>query len=183
MQEDTHRKWQIGIEIAKLLVTLTLAVSLIIFIQHPNSVLSKERTEEELKRERARLLIEIIQMEAADDQKRAIEVLRYSYDGFDADLLSQVASIVSVELLNRDIETVVTDTEQDADCQRISSLISQTQVELLRARTIAESEAKSGAISGGMPGQGRVYRELQEQAEQIEEKLLLLEQRFESDCS
>jgi hypothetical protein len=150
---------QLYVEVGKSILVFIAACLAFLLITRPDSLTNRTSSEDEMRRERARLVIELIKERDPEVVLAGLRAIRMSYPPADGEWIEQIekefiARSATVTQLLREREQLI-----------------QTRDELRRER-VMEREGTAGT---GIPGAGPVYRELEMKLKSIEEQIAALD--------
>lgn len=128
-------------EIFKSLVTAGLAVAVFFLVQHPGSILNREATEEEIRREQAKLLIESFTIQDAERRNAALSILQRVYGDGD----SVIAIVRNLSTIQAETEIIANESLPE-NSQSPQCAVLQGRLEQLQRSLQEESERVAAAI-------------------------------------
>jgi hypothetical protein len=150
---------QLYVEVSKSIMLFVAASLAFLLITRPDSLTSRTSSEEEMRRERARLVIDVIKERDPEIVLAGLMVIRKSYPPADAEWIQEI--------------------EEDFTSRStaVSQLITRRE-EMVRTRdqlTRRLSQEANGTAGSGVPGYGPVYAALQLSLVELEKQIAELD--------
>lgn len=153
-------------ELFRSFLTVAIAALIFYFVQQPGSVLNKQKTNEEIRKDRARLLIDVARIEDKQEREIALKILSHAYSGHADAFFEEAEALIEVktksDILKQDIEKIkIYDTDA---CLKYVERVKELHREVDNLQLKATLEEKTGTgIDDGRPrvvGRGPVYKNL-----------------------
>ncbi|WP_072858785.1 hypothetical protein [Loktanella atrilutea] len=159
-------------EIFKTLVTAGLAIAVFFLVQHPGSILNREATEEEIRREQAKLLIDSFSIEDAERRNAALSILQRVYGDGD----SVISIVQNLSTIQAETEIIASESlpenKQSPQCGVLQGRLQQLQASLQE-----ESERVAAAIETD------VRSNIETAIRQLETQLIIVQDAISQVCS
>lgn len=170
-----HDKIKTINEVAKTVFTAVFAVFVFYAIEKPGSILNREKTEEEIRRDRAKLLVEISAIDDQIQQSNALAAVRYAYRGHDDAFFQGVEQLISVSRDTRDLQREAAQEDLTVvQCQNLQRRVAALREELVEKSQLASEEEKTG--------RGPVFFEIQSSIRQLGAELSVIEETVAQKC-
>ena len=165
-------------EMTRTLVTLVASIAILIIVQIPNNRMSADIAAEDKKRERARLIVDIMKYDDPKSKSLALSVVNSIY-GESEDFIELLSKVLAAEGgIDRVSEATSRLTADDSgECRTLQQNLDDIMIELEALNREAELELRGAG--GRVPGAGPVYTAIQasialkrDQSARIQEALI-----------
>lgn len=113
-------------EFLKTVLTAVLALAVLYMVQVPGTLLNTQKTSEEIRRERAKLLIDLILIEDFEQRELALAAIRLAYEDEGDRVFSGFENLISIQSKIENVTSLVNNIDQDsilksAECDELAS--------------------------------------------------------------